>query len=143
MAYLTLFCRKFSTNSRKKSQRSGRGRGVKPVGPNSQLLPKICFGGFPDDYHRISRNFHSCGWDVFSFPGAPRIGWTAFSTCLSLNRVIILPFTFLLKGSLPNFSFQAPFLLKLEVPDQICKILFLTKVQLRSCCDFHSVVIGF
>ena len=25
---------------------------VKPVGPNSQLLPKICFGGFPDcDYY--------------------------------------------------------------------------------------------
>ena len=95
-----------------------------------------------NDYHQISRNFHSCGWDVFSFPGAPRIGWTAFSSCLSLNRVTIFPFTFPLKGSLPNFSFQAPFLLKLEVPDQICKILFLTKVQLRSCCDFHSVVIG-
>ena len=28
------------------SQRTMRG-GVKPVGPNSQLLPKICFGGSP------------------------------------------------------------------------------------------------
>ena len=25
----------------------GRGAGVKPVGPNSQLLPKICFASFP------------------------------------------------------------------------------------------------
>ena len=25
-----------------------RGGGVKPVGPNSQLLPKICFEGFPN-----------------------------------------------------------------------------------------------
>ena len=27
----------------------GRGAGVKPVGPNSQLLPKICFACFPND----------------------------------------------------------------------------------------------
>ena len=47
MAYLTLFCRKFPKNPRKKSQRSGRG-GVKPVGPKSQLLPKICFACFPN-----------------------------------------------------------------------------------------------
>ena len=47
MAYLTLFCRKFPKNSRKKSQRSGRGGEVKPVGPNSQLLPKICFASSP------------------------------------------------------------------------------------------------
>ena len=47
MAYLTLFCRKFPKNSRKKSQRSGRGGGVKLVGPKSQLLPKICFARFP------------------------------------------------------------------------------------------------
>ena len=26
----------------------GRGAGVKPVGPNSQLLPKICFASFPN-----------------------------------------------------------------------------------------------
>ena len=25
----------------------GEGGGVKPIGPKSQLLPKICFGGFP------------------------------------------------------------------------------------------------
>ena len=29
----------------------GEGGGFKPVGPKSQLLPKICFGGFPDDDH--------------------------------------------------------------------------------------------
>ena len=33
MAYLTIFCRKFERE------------GVKPVGSNSQLLPKISFGG--------------------------------------------------------------------------------------------------
>ena len=52
MAYLTLFCRKFLKNSRKKSQPLGRGAGVKPVGPNSQLLPKICFASFP---YRVGR----------------------------------------------------------------------------------------
>ena len=25
------------------------GEGVKPVGPNFQLLPKICFAGFPNE----------------------------------------------------------------------------------------------
>ena len=57
MAYLTLFCRKFLKNSRKKSQRSGRGAGVKPVGPNSQLLPKICFASFPQADYEIWK-FH-------------------------------------------------------------------------------------
>ena len=55
MAYLTLFCGKFPTNSRKKSQRSGRGGvGIKPVGPNSQLLPKICFASFPKEIAQIT-----------------------------------------------------------------------------------------
>ena len=49
MAYLTLFRRKFPKNSRKKSQRSGRGGWVKPVGTKSQLLPKICFACFPKE----------------------------------------------------------------------------------------------
>ena len=47
MAYLTLFCQKFPKNSRKKSQCTGSEGRVKPVGPNSQLLPKICFASFP------------------------------------------------------------------------------------------------
>ena len=40
----------FAENFRKihgKSQRSGRGGEVKPVGPNSQLLLKICFASSP------------------------------------------------------------------------------------------------
>ena len=64
MAYLTLFCRKFLKNSRKKSQPLGRGAGVKPVGPNSQLLPKICFLGFPYNppasFYKIYRKDKAC-----------------------------------------------------------------------------------
>ena len=49
------------------SQRSGRGGGVKPVGPKSQLLPKICFGGFPnqmlENTSYLSHISFYSGWD--------------------------------------------------------------------------------
>ena len=48
MAYLTLFLPKISGKFTEKIPTFGEG-GVKPVGPKSQLLPKICFGGFPND----------------------------------------------------------------------------------------------
>ena len=46
MAYLTLFLPKISGKFTEKIPTFGEG-GVKPVGPNSQFLPKICFGGSP------------------------------------------------------------------------------------------------
>ena len=65
MVYLTLFCRKFPKKSQKKSQRTGRGgRGVKPVGPNFKLLPKICFASFP--YTQTSNfNLFLCSRQTF------------------------------------------------------------------------------
>ena len=41
MAYLTLFCRKFPKNSRKKSQRSGRGGGSSRLGQNPNFYRKF------------------------------------------------------------------------------------------------------
>ena len=68
MAYLTLFRRKFPKNSRKKSQRSGRGGWVKPVGTKSQLLPKIRFACFPIDIFKKNAQLAHVGFPKVTRP---------------------------------------------------------------------------
>ena len=67
----------------------GEGGGVKPVGPKSQLLPKICFGGFP--YVLINRDFFSAApfvqvhW-AFQISSPRSLVW-ARSVLIALNAI--------------------------------------------------------
>ena len=122
-------------------QRTGRGGGgVKPVGPNSQLLPKICFWGSPNP----ARVFQSISQKInFIFCFAVLSLGTKISTLVTYKskwKQRIESFVFSVKSNVFIFAY---FEFQICILGPLHALLFMETHMFRSenesCCNLFKV----